>query len=219
MKEQGSRYKNFPLISSLSGLINSTGLQVAPIMLASFYSAAVVGWFSLTQRIIGIPMRLIGLSLEQIYISETARLAREDSARLKRLYIEQAKKLALLGAVPILILGLSAPLFFSFIFGSSWHEAGRYAQVFSIMFAIQFVVGPLSQTLNILECQSMQLVWDSGRLLTVIISIYICTVFQYSAFTVMIVYSVVMSIAYLVLLFMGYYAIQKMDCSEIKKET
>jgi hypothetical protein len=65
----------------------------------------------------------------------------------------------------------------------------------------------------------MQLVWDSGRLLTVIISIYICTVFQYSAFTVMIVYSVVMSIAYLVLLFMGYYAIQKMDCSEIKKET
>lgn len=219
MKEQGVRYKNFPLISSLSGLINSTGLQVAPVMLASFYGAAVVGWFSLTQRIIGIPMRFIGLSIEHVFVSETARLARENPIQLKRLYIGQAKKLALIGGVPILIFGLSSPLFFSFIFGPAWNESGRYAQILSIMFAIQFVVVPLSQTLNILEYQSLQLIWDVGRLLLVVVSIFICATLKCSSFDVVMVYSLVMSTSYLFLFIMGYFSIKrKINCGNIIKE-
>ena len=209
MREQGRRYKNFPLISSLSGLINSTGLQVAPIMLASFYSATVVGWFSLTQRVIGIPMRFIGLSVENVFVSETARLSRENPVELKELYLTQAKKLALFGGVPIFLLGLCSPLFFGFIFGSSWYEAGRYAQILSVMFAIQFVVVPLSQTLNILEHQTLQLIWDSGRLLLVASSIALCAVLHYSSFVVVFVYSVAMSLSYLLLFILGYYAIKK----------
>lgn len=208
MKEVAIRYRNYPLISSLSGLVNSTGLQVAPIMLASYYGAAVVGWFSLTQRIIGIPMRFIGLSVASVYTSEAARLVRENPNQLKSLFTDQTKKLALIGGIPILLIGLSAPLFFSFIFGPSWEESGQYAQVLSIMFAIQFVVTPLSQTLNILERQSVQLIWDAGRLVIVIATIFLCAFLKLTPIKVILAYSISMSIAYLILFLMAFLAIK-----------
>jgi O-antigen/teichoic acid export membrane protein len=209
MKISAFRYKNFPLISSLSGLINTAGLQVAPIMLASFYDAGMVGWFSLTQRVIGVPMQIVGTSVSQVYLSEMTLLKRESPEKLRGLFISQAKKLALFGGAPILLIGLSSPLFFSFIFGAAWEEAGRYAQILSIMFSIQFVVGPLSQTLTILECQVLQFFWDVGRLLLVIGTIYICAVQKYSALAVIELYSLIMSAAYLLLIALAYHVIKK----------
>lgn len=193
------RYKKFPLLSSLSGVINTSGVEIVPILFASLYGSKTVGLFALTQRIIGIPIKLIGSSVAQVYTSEIARLASINPCSLESFFLKKAKLLLFIGGIPILIIGQICPYIFSYIFGSEWAEAGRYARYLSITFAISFVVVPLSTTLNILEKQGIQILWDIGRLILVITTIIIFSNLKCSAITMIKAYSFAMSFAYIVL--------------------
>ena len=61
----------------------------------------------------------------------------------------------------MLALTVLAPQFFSFVFGASWYEAGRYMQILGATFLVRIVVGPVFHTLNILERQSGLLAAES----------------------------------------------------------
>ena len=163
-----SRYRRFPLISSWSALLNQGGLQAAPLLFAAFFGAQVAGWFGLAQRVAGIPLMLIGRSVSQVYLGEASRLRNEDPAAMQRLFLDSARKLFFYVGVPLVLLGLTAPWVFGFIFGEKWRTSGWYIVALLPMFLGQIVVFPLSQTLNILEKQALQLVWDVARVSTVV---------------------------------------------------
>ncbi|MBN1381609.1 MAG: oligosaccharide flippase family protein [Deltaproteobacteria bacterium] len=211
MKTMAIRYKKFPLISSISGAINSAGLQVAPMMLASMYGATIVGFFSLTQRIMGVPLRFVGTSVAQVYTSETARLAIDNPGGLSKHFIKRAKILLIIGGIPILILGQICPFVFGFIFGETWSEAGQYAQVLSVISAVNFVVLPLSSTLNVLEKQGTQFIWDIGRFTIVVFVFLICAKLKLPAFTTIGIYAASMSFAYVILFMLAYRAVKQMS--------
>jgi len=161
------RYRKFPLLSAGSSLINAAGLQLPQLLLAGFYGPQVAGWYLLVQRVMGSPTSLVGQATAQVYLREAARLRREAPERLRALYFATGRKLLLLGAVPIGAVGLVAPWVFAPIFGRAWETAGRYMQVLVPLFVLQFVVYPLSQTLNVLERQELQFLWDLLRLVIV----------------------------------------------------
>lgn len=167
MVRMASRYFRFPQISSISALLNSAGMQLPALILAAFYGPQVAGWFALGQRVIGLPMGLVGQAVSQVYLGEASCLARQDPASIDTLFKKTASRLFLIGVLPITILAIGGPYLFPAIFGANWAEAGVYMRYLSLMFLVQFVVGPLSQTLNILERQDLQLYWDSARLLVV----------------------------------------------------
>lgn len=191
------RYQRYPLLSSFSGLINSAGLQLPAILLSSFYSLQVAGWFILGQRVIGAPMGLVGQAVSQVYLGEAAQLARQSPSSLLSLFLKTARKLLLLGIAPLGLLALSGSWLFTQIFGDSWRDAGTYVQVLSLMFLAQFVVAPLSQTLNVLERQDWQLGWDIGRLSGVIGTLFIAYKFCWSPLWAIAAYSLFMFISYL----------------------
>lgn len=193
------RYQRYPLLSSLSGLINSAGLQLPALLLASFYGLQVAGWFTLGQRVIGVPMSLVGQAVSQIYLGEAAQRARQNPGSLHSLFLKAAHRLLLLGIVPLGVLALSGPWLFAWIFGDSWRDAGTYMQILSLMFLIQFVVVPLSQTLNILERQAWQLGWDVGRLLLVMIALLVAYTLSWPPVGAVAMYSVAMLVSYIAL--------------------
>lgn len=162
-----SRYRRFPLIASGSALVNTLGLQLPMLLLATLYGSKVAGWYALTQRVIGVPMSLVGSAVAQVYLAEAAKLSRRRRGEVRKMYSATAGRLLLFGGFPILGFGLIAPWLFSWIFGEDWQDAGKYAQVLAATFAAQFVVVPLSQTLNVLQRQEVQLLWDTGRLVLV----------------------------------------------------
>jgi len=191
-----SRYRRFPLLSSGSVLLNSAGLNLPLLLLAAFYGPQVAGWFSLGQRVIGVPMVLIGQAVAQVYLGEASRLAQENPGALLSLFLKTAQQLLLVGSVPIVVLGAGGPRVFALLFGERWPEAGVYVQFLAAMFIVQFVVVPLSQTLNVLERQDWQLVWDAGRLALVVGGLVMASVLGWPARVAVIVYGVVMSVAY-----------------------
>ncbi len=168
-----SRYRRFPLLSSWSALLNQGGLQAAPLLFAAFFGAGVAGWFGLAQRVAGIPLTLIGRSVSQVYLGEASRLRNENPVAMRRLFLRTATKLFLYVGVPLVIGGLLAPWVFGFIFGDQWRTSGWYIVALLPMFLGQMVVTPLSQTLNILERQDLQLIWDISRVTVVVAVIWI----------------------------------------------
>jgi O-antigen/teichoic acid export membrane protein len=167
-----SRYRRFPLFAAGSGLINSMAQQTPLLLVAGSYGIAVAGRFGLAQLVVAVPTAFLGQAVSQVYVGEVARLLRENRVALRPLWRRTVRRLLLVGAVPALVMVTGSPLLFSVLFGDQWRLAGVYAQLLSVSFLGQFVVTPVA-TLNIIERQDLQLVWDVVRLVLVVGSIVV----------------------------------------------
>lgn len=162
------RFRRFPMLSSLSALLNSAGLQMPPLLLAVMYGPGVAGELALGYRAVQAPMMLVGHSVSQVYYAEASRLGREDPAALQRLFLRMTGRLLLVGAIPAGVLTIGGAPLFAWIFGENWREAGVFVQLLSLPFLADFAVFPVSATLTALQRQDWQLGWDAGRLALVI---------------------------------------------------
>jgi O-antigen/teichoic acid export membrane protein len=168
MAAEARRYRRFPFLSGGASLLNQAGLQLTPVLLAALWGAQAAGWYALGQRVVALPLVMVGYSIAQVYAGHASDLARSDAPALRRLFLRTAGSLGLIGAVPFGLLAAFGPRLFGLVFGADWAETGRYFQVLAPLCLAQFVVVPLSQTLAILERQSLQLAWDSLCLLLMV---------------------------------------------------
>jgi lipopolysaccharide exporter len=144
------RYKDFPLINSWSGLLNTASVQAPIIVLASLFSSTVTGYFSLAQRILQIPMTLLGAAIGQVYFEKATKL-KANKSEIKRITLDTHKKLLIIGLLPTLIILLFGSELFAFIFGEPWRVAGEYAKLLSVWIFFVFVCSPLSHLMTIYE--------------------------------------------------------------------
>ncbi|MFC2947712.1 lipopolysaccharide biosynthesis protein [Virgibacillus sediminis] len=206
MKRTAVYFKKFPLYSMPAGLINSLSSHLTPIVLTFAYDPVVAGFYSLTQRVLGMPSSLVSQSISQVYLNEAPKLLEKDISLVKKLYLKVTKNLLLFGGIPIVLLAVFGEGLFSMVFGEKWSDSGIYLQALALMFIGQFTVVPLSQTLNILNRQNIQLLWDIGRVVLSIITIIVSAKFLHlgPALTLFI-YSVSMFLLYVVLYFISLY--------------
>lgn len=190
-------YRRFPMISTTSGLLNSLGLQAPVLIIGAYYGAVTVGWFALSQRVVALPMTYLGTAVAQSYFSEAAHRHRGEHGGLRRLYFRSAGTLALIGLVPTLIVAIGGPALFSAVFGPNWAEAGTYARILSIMFFCQFVVVPISQTLNVFEKLELQALYDVVRLVLGVGTLLLASAAGWSASDAILGYSIGMTASYL----------------------
>ncbi len=203
------RYRDFPLISSGSALLNTAGFALPMLMLGSLYSPQVLGWFALVERIMGAPTTLIGQSVSQVYMGEATPLASSDPEALRAQFLKALKRLSRIGIVPCALIFLGGPIIFVLIFGEPWKEAGEYARLLAVMHYVGFVAWPLIPTLNILEHQTWQLGWDIGRLALTLGALWLGYQLEWPARGAIAAYGVAMLTGYAVHLFLSYRAIQR----------
>jgi O-antigen/teichoic acid export membrane protein len=161
------RYWRFPAFFCPSGLINMLGLQVPVLIIAWCYGDTVAGWFGMTQRMLLLPMGLVGLAISQVFTSRLSALVRSGSSQARQLFLATSGRLVCVGAIPAVVLFFWAPEIFSFVFGSEWAASGVYARVMAVSVFAQMVASPLSQTLLVFERYKTQLSWDIARLVLV----------------------------------------------------
>lgn len=190
------RYRNFPLVSTWGALINSSGLALPSLFLAQYYGAQGTGWFALVNRVFGVPSALIGLSIAQIYASKAAKLSKSDPKHLMYIFLKTTRHMLYIGLVPGVLFAIVAPSFFQFVFGAAWREAGEYARYLILMFLAGFINSPVQMTLNVLERQHTQLIWDVSRLTFTVLAIALPHHLGYGPRIAILAYGVVMTIMY-----------------------
>lgn len=163
IRQAASRFKKFPLISSGSALLKELSIQFPAVLLAVACGPQIVGWFMLVQRVLGMPLSLIGYSVSNVYMAEASTLMRQQPGGIFKLYWQTLKHLFVIIIPFITFLSLFAPKIFPFVFGQEWREAGIYLQILSPMYLFQFLSTPVSPTVYVLERQDLQLVREAIR--------------------------------------------------------
>lgn len=203
------KYRRFPIILAPSGLLNTLGLQLPVVLIAYWYGSQVAGWLGLTQRVLSLPVMLLGTAVAQVYLSELAKAAHGSLLHAAAMFTTTSRRLAIVGlvaAVPLLILG---PRVFAFVFGSQWLPTGQYAQALSLTLVAQLVASPLSQTLIVFGEQVTQAAWDATRLLATTGAVGLCALTGQSALTAVWAFSATSAVTFAASWWLSRRAIQK----------
>ena len=162
----------------------------------------------MTQRIVGIPARVIGSSFSQVYFQKASQ-EYNDKGSTEIIFIKTLKKLVVISVPIFLILFLVAEPVFAFVFGEDWRVSGSYAKLLIPLAAIRFVSSSLSNTLAIHQKQQYGLVINVLLLLTTIAIFIIGEIYKYSFINVLILYALFLSIEYFLFIIL-YWRISKL---------
>ena len=171
MADTFRRYSNFPKYDVWSALINQISWQVPVLLLSSFFSTTIVGYYSLGMMMVTLPMSLIGGAIAQVFFQRAAIAQHEGSLAI--IFEDAYSFLIKISLFPLLLLTFIGQDLFILIFGPSWGEAGFYIQILSVWAVFFFISSPISAILSIAGKQKTGLVLSSINLITRFSSIYI----------------------------------------------
>lgn len=140
-------YKKFPMVSAWGSLFDSSAQQMPIFIITNFFGVAITGLFSMTFKVLNMPMTLISGAISQVLFQKVATLHNKQSELLYN-YILKIFFLLLAITIPFLIvIGFFGVEIFTFVFGQSWAQAGKFAALISVAVAVRFAVSPLSTVL------------------------------------------------------------------------
>lgn len=199
IKVLAKRYSDYPKYSVPSTILNNLSLHLMNFIIPIIYTPFLLGQYSLSQRIVVLPMKVISNSIAQVFLNE-ASLELKLSNRTRNSFLSTFKRLILI-SIP-----LYAFLFFFiedlivFAYGSEWGKAGEIAKILIVLLFFRFITSPLSNVLNLYEKQKLTLVWQFSLLILTVISLIFTVVFELSFYDFLVIYVVLLSLDYLIML-------------------
>jgi len=137
------KYKKFPKFSLPSTILNVFSYQILTILLGVFFNTAVVGYYFLANKLIRMPIGVIGGSIGQVFYQELT-MVKNDKKAVQALTLKTLKKLFLIGIIPFSIIMIFGDYIFLVAFGEKWVIAGEYAQMLALWMMLIFLFSPLS---------------------------------------------------------------------------
>lgn len=201
------RYREFPFVSAPSTMINAIGLWAPVFLLTYWWGPVASGLFVVGQRVIGVPIGLLGDSAGQVYISELAARSRTSRETMPALFAKTARALLLVGLVPMLAMATLSPVVFRLVFGAEWTDAGVMVQWQSLALLAQLVAIPLAHTLLVLQHQRRQLGWDVARFALTVGGFWWAHRSGMDAIAAVAVYSGVTAVTYGLLIVLSWHAV------------
>jgi len=161
--QAAGRNHKYPLLLGPAALVTTGGLQAPALLLTLTYGPSVAGFYFMTQKLLGLPVQLIGKSLSQVFLGEGARLAHSDPRGLGALFDRIAKKLFLVGLLPAAAIALLGRWAVVHLLGPQWDIAGVFMQWLAPTFLMKLAVGDLID-LALVGRPDLSLSWASARL-------------------------------------------------------
>ena len=152
------KYKDFPIYSSWSALFNAASVHLAPIVLFSYYSGSIAGYYALTLRVLSVPAAFLAKAISGVFLAHAPEAYRDGT--LAPLVESLHKKLGLVGAFALALVFLYGPAIFSYAFGEDWARAGVYARWMAPWLYFQLLWVPISALPMVLDMQGKALFFD-----------------------------------------------------------
>ncbi len=151
-----NKYKDFPKFTIWAGLLNTSSTHLINILIASLFNIKTLGFYSLTQRLLGMPSSLIGGAIGQVFFQEATR-EKQDTGTADNVFKSTLKKLIVIGVPFFAVLFFIIEDLFAFVFGAEWRVAGEYAKILMPFFMINFISSPLAISMSVFEKQKSTL--------------------------------------------------------------
>lgn len=209
LKEVAWRYRRFPQLSLASNVLNSIGIYLPTVLLASFYGAHVAGWFALGQRVLGSPMTLLVSAVRSVYLAESSEYMQKDPARLVPLFRRTVLQVLVAGAAIIVLVVGIAPLVFGPLFGEQWTESADFIRLMSVMYLGQFVANAVGTTIDVMERQDLHLLREVIRTAMILGAVLGAYYTGQNASTAVLLFSAASTAGYLLHLGLSWVSVRK----------
>lgn len=195
MKVMRLHYKQ-PLLSAPAQFANSFSYSSITIFIGSLFNMAVVGYYSISVRLLGLPLSVISGNVSKVFYEEASR-----EYDLTGGFYNAFRKTALFQfvlAIPIVLsMIFFAPPVFNFVFGEGWRTAGVYVTILAPMFGFRFIVTTLTPALLVAKKQSYELALQLLFIIASVVSFVITKEFSLSVETFLLLISSLYSIVYI----------------------
>jgi O-antigen/teichoic acid export membrane protein len=128
------------------------------LLFAALFHPAAAGLYILTNRVLSMPMTIIGRAIGTYFFAHAADAHREK--RMAQLVAGMHQRLAQIAMPPVLVFLLAGPELFAFVFGDAWREAGVFARWMAPWLYVTFVTSPLNALFDVVERQSLELLFE-----------------------------------------------------------
>ena len=189
------KFKNFPLYTLPASFLNILSNQMPIIMLTTYFGSATSGVFSLVNRTMGMPSKLISSATAEVF-RQKATEEYSIKKNCKSIYLSTFKILFLISLFPFTITFFYGPSIFSFIFGPEWMQAGVFAQYLSVFYMLRFSISPLGFTLIIANRQDYNFYWQLILLILLNLGLFIGYYYDSVNYSI-IIFSILYSVMYL----------------------
>lgn len=166
------RYWRLSKFSSLASILNTSSSYLPVLLLSGFFGPHIVGLYALSQRVLLVPLSVMGYSVGQVFFQQATAI-RDQPEKLEKLVHGLLVKLLMVGVVPFSIIAFHGDDIFSFAFGEQWSVAGEYAQYLSVWLLLVFVFSPFSMIFNIVGKEKEYMIFNAlllaSRLIILII--------------------------------------------------
>ena len=159
-------YRAFPLVAAPSAAVNTLGLQMPLLLGTALWGANFAGWFGMSQRLLALPVTVVGAAIGQVFIGEFSSRLRRRDVRLQAAFRRASFALALVGVTVAAMVMVLGPTVFAIGLGEAYRQSGVFAQALALGLAAQLLASPLTVMLPLLGRQLWQGAWDVTRLLT-----------------------------------------------------
>jgi O-antigen/teichoic acid export membrane protein len=164
-----SDHRRFPGINAVHALADSAFNNGLTFIISILFGSSVVGLYSISYRLLRIPLAFIGASIAQVLFPEFAELS--NTQRLEKKDVVQPVRKILWIALPFFAgIAALAPLIISLLLGKEWEEAGTIAQLLCPWLFFNFLFSPLSNLPTVIGKQfPFFLITLVGNLLSLVV--------------------------------------------------
>ena len=183
------RYKDFPKYQAPHAMLNTFSSYLPVYMFTPIFGLAVVGFYSLSTRIVLTPMMILAGASAKVYNQKVTQLYNEQgdaygfTIHLLKLLL---KKIIL----PFLIIIIFAPDIFAFVFGEEWREAGVYTQILAPWLGMVFFTAAIAFIPSLLNMQKkallLEIIYTTFRVIAIVVGLW-----YESIYVALICYSIV----------------------------
>lgn len=126
--------------------------QQGPIFFATYaFGVHAGGQLAMADRIVAVPLALIGLAVGAVLDGEISNLLRARRHGVFRLYVRISAALGLVGGGIAAVLWLFGGVLLTQVFGSEWAQAGAIAEVMALVTFTRMVTNPTRRVLQLME--------------------------------------------------------------------
>ena len=166
-----NRYKDFILYQYPSNFIENFAIQVPTQAFSAFFGNVNLGAYSMNEKILGIPIRLIGAPINTIYF-RTASEYHKQGKNLALFTFSLITKIMIVAFIPIVLTIIWGEEIFSWILGPNWSEAGKLAGYLIVQYVFMFCATCTSYLRVVIGKQRVNLVVSLLRLVIICLSIF-----------------------------------------------
>jgi lipopolysaccharide exporter len=162
----GGEYINFPRYLFPSVIVNVLAANMAMPIIVYLHGEEAGGLFFMAQRILALPVALIGTSVADVFHSKVASCLKHQPNQIRNLLLKVASTLFLFGIFPTVLISMYGGSMFGLIAGPNWVSTGSLLMFMAPASLAGLCVSPLSRLVCVIDGQKWKLLYDFFVLLS-----------------------------------------------------